>query len=180
MKKLTLRFALVFVVAFQALANDRPEFVKAAYKEFQAFDSYRERAAFAKPYAWGTGTYRLTESILMPFEWFTWTNTDAYFQMKIGTQVYSYDLRNVRKIKDIIDRPYEATSKKGLTYIGLSNDWAFDEKGMPFCSVKKTDKTGFTSTDYDKCDYPGVLRYYLKILQEKVPQLRFEIVEEMR
>lgn len=172
MRKLMLLFVFVFVIVFQAVAADRPEFVKSAYAEFQAFDSYRDRAAFARPYAWGTGTYRLTESISIPFEWFAWTNTDAYFQMKIGTQVYGYDLRNVRKIKDIIDRPYEASANKRMTYIGLSNDWI----GMPFCSVKMR-RNGIASTT---CDHSAVLHYYLKIIQEKVPQLRFEIAEEMQ
>lgn len=179
MNKLTVVLAICFVIAFQAVAADRPTFVNAAYTEFQKFDSYRERAAFAQPYGWGTGVYRLTESISIPFEWFAWTNTDAYFQMKIGTQVYAFDLRKIIATRDIINRPYEATSKKGLTYIGLSNDWAFDEKGMPFCSAKMT-KDGFTSTDYSKCDFPGVLRYYLKIINEKVPQLTFEIAEDMK
>jgi hypothetical protein len=75
----------------------------------------------------------------------------------------------------MIGRPYQADANRHMTYIGLSNDWIFDEKGMQFCSIKT--KNGFTSTN---CDHSGVLHYYLKILQEKVPQLRFKIAEEMR
>jgi hypothetical protein len=181
MKKLALLFAICFAFVFQVEAIDhpkidRPKFVKSAYASFQKNEYNRERAAFARPFGWGVGTYRITENKSVPFVWFAWANTSAYFQVKLSIRIYGFDLYKIRQICDINNRPYEVISSADSVHIGLSNEWIFEEKGMLFCNPIRQ-KNGFT--DF-QCDNSAVLRYYLKILSGKVPQLQFEVKEDMK
>ncbi len=136
--------------------------------------------ASASYIASGMGSYRLTESKHLHFNWVAYQNSDAYFQIEMDTRIYGFDLRPLRRIKDVIDRPYETGVENGngvysdagwITWIGLSNDWAFDEEGYgekstPFCKGP--------SQDY-ACDMDATVQYYLAKLTAASPALNFHV-----
>lgn len=149
----------------ETVKNNLPKFVTSELADFNSTDVRRHRAAFARPFAWGTGNYHVGGKDV-GFYWFAFTNSDAYFQVRFNKQISEADLNKVNAIKDVLDRNYDTAILKDYTWIGLSNDYIFDEKGMTFCKE--------VGRDY-VCDDKAIVGYYLGKLATAVPGLSFKV-----
>lgn len=172
MKKL---IALTVVVVLSLVAHSAfsaepvtgklPKFVVSELASFNSDDVSRHRAAFARPFAWGTGNYHVGGKDI-GFYWFAFTNSDAYFQIRMNTQVSEADAKKVNAIKDVLDRNYDTAIMKDYTWIGLSNDYVFDDKGMTFCKE--------VGREY-VCNERAIIKYYADKLSSAVPSLSFRV-----
>ena len=153
------------VVSAEPTDKKLPQFVISELSSFNSADVNRHRAAFARPFAWGTGNYHVGGKDI-GFYWFAYTNSDAYFQVRMNTQISGDDVKKVNAVKDIIDRNYDTALMKDYTWIGLSNDYVFDDKGMTFCRE--------VGRDYE-CDDKSILEYYIGKLTSVVPSLTFKV-----
>lgn len=153
------------VVSAEPVGKNLPQFVVSELSSFNSADVNRHRAAFARPFAWGTGNYHVGGKD-RGFYWFAFTNSDAYFQVRMNTQLSGADAGKVNAIKDVLDRNYDTALLDSYTWIGLSNDYIFDEKGMTFCRE--------VGRDYE-CDDKAILGYYIGKLTSAVPNLTFKV-----
>lgn len=149
----------------ETTGKNLPQFVISELSSFNSADVNRHRAAFARPFAWGTGNYSIGGKDV-GFYWFAFTNSDAYFQIRMNTQLSGADAGKVNAVKDVLDRNYDTALMKDYTWIGLSNDYIFDEKGMTFCRE--------VGRDYE-CDDKAILGYYIGKLTSVVPSLTFKV-----
>lgn len=139
-----------------------PQSIASELKSFEAVGSHRARVAYARPFAWGTGNYKGVK-----FTWFAFTNTDAYFQLRLGTAVGVKELESIAALKDSIKRSYEAQLTDGAcTWIGTSNDWMFEENELRFAVRKGGDPM-----------YIGqkIVDYYVGRLNSAAPSLKLRV-----
>lgn len=152
-------------ISAEPAKNNLPKFVVSELAAFNSADVNRHRAAFARPFAWGTGNY-YTGGKDVGFYWFAFTNSDAFFQIRMNTQISEADVKKVNAVKDVFGRNYDTAIMKDYTWIGLSNDYIFDEKGMTFFKE--------VGRDYE-CDEKAIVRYYIGKLTSAVPSLTFKV-----
>lgn len=109
-------------ISAQSLPN--PKFVEDQIKIFNSNDSYKNHVAFADTWAWGTAL-RTNGSFVI---WFAFTNTDAYFQIKINDALSGEEREIILKQKDALDKNYDVFVNYccSESWIGISKDWSLD------------------------------------------------------
>lgn len=101
-----------------ASSDQLPNFVWEQYLRYMSY--YGELSAYARPCAWGTGTY-VAGGKEIPFTFFGYTNTDAYMQFNISSNIRAMDSAKVMSTLDRIARPWECRNAPWGCYIGTTN-----------------------------------------------------------
>lgn len=100
--------ALTLLAGTQAHAAAMPKFVATQAKAYESNDHYHGRAAYARPWGWGTGTTRDGKS----FSWFAYSNTDAYLQVEVSFRLSAKDA-------DAVDTLYwESRNEPSYGWVG--------------------------------------------------------------
>ena len=125
-----------------------PKWVADHYREFGKEDYTREKAAFQRPFGWGTGSYRGKQ-----FYWFAYTNTDAWLQFDLSIALANGDMDKIRARKDgyghagAAELVTAAENKEfyapgTVTWLGTTNYWT---------------ETRCVQPDFEPCDIGGAL-----------------------
>jgi len=113
------------VAGHRVMDGTMDNFVKQKLEEFEGDEGYHNRAAFAQPFAWGSGQYVQDEVDTIRFSWFAYTNTDAYLQFELSAPMLDGHLIKLERIRDILGRTWDTMldSAMTMTWIGTSNCW---------------------------------------------------------
>ncbi|MFH1978536.1 MAG: hypothetical protein ABIJ92_04380 [Candidatus Aenigmatarchaeota archaeon] len=98
------------------------EFVRKRIEDFEGTYWYKNRAAWARIFGVGNGTYVCGDTV-MPFSWFMSCNTDGNTGMTISISMDEGDLTAVRKVPGTRNGFWGASRDNKFTYVGFGNDW---------------------------------------------------------
>lgn len=171
MRHITLAFVVLVTMMFGVVeaqqytaAIPRSAWVKNQIAWFETHEFSKDRIAFRRSFAWGIGTYRGQR-----FEWFAYSNTDAYLQFNLSVRLADKDIiKEIVQLADQYKRNWQVDTRNlwgpgTATWIGASNDW--------------TDTT-CVKPKYDRCDgKKAVLGYIAEINKRFEGRLNFGIAE---
>lgn len=139
----------VEVIHVVPINDNWPAWVKNEITWFNGQDYSKERAAFQRPFAWGTVTLNGETGY-----WFAYCNTDAYLQFNFSVKLTDSDLAKIKLLLDKEKRNWEFNAKIGdgkqdqdafgpvvRTWIGATNDWA-----------DPVNEGGVCNSDFTVCD----------------------------
>lgn len=145
----TLFFLVVFIlfslsISAQSLPN--PKFVEDQIKIFNSNGNYKDHVGFADIWAWGTAL-RTNGSLVI---WFAFTNTDAYFQIKINDALSDEEREIILRQKDALHKNYDVFVNYccSESWIGISNDWSFDSYNKKLFNVKNKSYKSLVVNNY--------------------------------
>lgn len=121
-------------------SKDIPEWVRKQYEEYKI--RKKEKISYERPFGWGTGTYKDRR-----FEWFAYTNTDAWLQFGLSTTIGDPEIDKIRAHKDGYGHEGEVNTTScsigkldsvplgGTTWIGFTSSWTYKHCRGERCNI---------------------------------------------